>query len=272
MFLFLGGDNRILETYNILNKTEQCEIIGFDNSADTVFVTEKIKNADVIILPVPYTRDNCYIYTPFSDIKIKISDVLDNRKKDVPIIYGAADGSILDNGINILDIDEYKINNAFLTSEILLELIEVHYKCDLRSNILVTGYGKIAKNLIKNLLHTAKKIYIAVRNKELFDEIKKQGCIPFDITDINNFGHAVDIVINTVPCIYFKNKFFDKFSNIKYFDIASYPHGASQDILKTENKHLLLGLPGKYKPFDEALLIHKIIKDRLGGEAACSKD
>ena len=175
MYLFLGGDKRILETYNILKTTEKCEIFGFQNNENTTEILQKISIADVIILPVPYTRDNKFVFAPYSDTKIRISDISDHKKKDALVFFGAADKSAIENGINILDIPEYKTNNAFLTSESLIELIEGQFNCDLRSNILITGYGKIAKNLIQRLLPTAKKIYVAVRNTDMFAVIKDTG-------------------------------------------------------------------------------------------------
>ena len=272
MYLFLGGDKRILETYNMLKTTDKCEIFGFQNNENTDEILQKISIADVIILPVPYTRDNKFIFAPYSDTKIRISDISDNKKNSAIVFYGTTDRSEFKNGINILDIPEYKTNNAFLTSEILIDLITGQFNCDLKSNILITGYGKIAKNLIKKLSPTAKKIYVAVRNRNIFEEIKNSGCIPADISELNKFHCKINIIINTVPYNCFSSSFFEKFKNVKYFDIASYPHGTSIEIFNDASKQLLLGLPGKYRPFDEALFIHKIIKDKVGGDVVCSKD
>lgn len=112
------------------------------------------------------------------------------------------------------------------------------------SNILIIGYGDLAKQLA-NLLKTY-KITIANRNKKEYNEIIKY----YRHVDIDDLKGKYDVIINTVPL---RKIDYNKLEYDIIFDLAN--------SLELDNYLSIRNVPELYFPDESALLMLNYILD-----------
>lgn len=126
-------------------------------------------------------------------------------------------------------------------------------------NILVTGYGRIAKALTRLLIGLGCRVTVACRSSLAMEQCASVGIktITFD----NICGY--DLIFNTVPSNVIG---VDSVKGNTYIELASPPFGIDEDTAKDKayEYRLASGLPGKYAPESagEAIwnAVHKLIR------------
>lgn len=158
--------------------------------------------------------------------------------------------------------------NAALTVEgAIPEAVSASGRALHRSDCLITGYGRIARRLACVLKALGAEVTVAVRRRELFGEIERNGytACTFESAPIGDF----DYIFNTIPAIVFKS---EEISKIKpecvLIELASAPGGFDESAAKKAGKDIVKagGLPGKYAYKAAAQAIHRVIADKLKEE------
>ena len=269
IYLIAGGDIRMAKTYQLLKKQGEqaylawCEHLCREAITDACEVLDIVKRATHLVLPIPYTRDAEFLFTPASDQKIELAALLEVLQQEAKLFYGGTKTLPALPGIDLLADAEYQAGNAYLTARAIADLLEQTYHVDTaHSKLLITGYGKIAKNLRSLLAPGAQQITFAVRNPDVLAHLKneQQECIL--LSQLDDWIGRFDCIINTVPAHIFSYERLCALRNgCPLIDIASTPFGFDHNAKRPDSKLIFseLSLPGRFYPDEEAENIYRII-------------
>lgn len=274
-FAFIGGDKRQIYTSMLLaNEGYRVKTYGLEKSDETCMCTysaeECIKNADVVVLPMPYSKDKVNVNAPFASKQISVSDIVSSVKKDAVIFVGIADRTFDDlcsvAGVKYVDYgkrEELAIMNAVPTAEGALMIATENTKHTIHSSkCLVIGYGRIGKILSSYLKALGADVVAAARKSADIALIKVMGIRSALTSELSNGIESYDIIFNTVPNLILDFSLLHKTDpNVLIIDLASKPGGVDLDTAKALNRKAIwaLSLPGKTAPYTAG----KIIKDTM---------
>lgn len=235
---------------------------------------KKIANeCDYIISSIPFTKDNKYLYTPFSNEKIEIKSLLEiirNKKLFAGSINESIKEYAVTKNIEIIDLMEmeaFTILNVIPTVEGAIKIAIEKTEITLNgANCLILGFGRIGKLLAKVLDSFGAEVYCVARKESDISWIKAYGYNPINLYDlekkINNKKY--DLIFNTIPHIIIDAKKLDilRNSNPLIIELASKPWGIDYEYAKKIGINAIIapGLPGKVAPFTSAINMKKIIK------------
>lgn len=283
-FTVIGGDLRISTLAKLLAEDRNNVFVyGMENAnfieentkiIKCKSVEEAVKSSNIIIGSIPFSKSKNEMYAIFSEEHIQINELIkgDNSKK-IFIAGSISEDSkeILEKSyMEVVDIMEYEqlaILNTIATAEGAIEVAIKNTDTILHGkNVLILGFGRVAKIVAKKFQGLSANITCAARKPSDFAWITALG---YDLIDINTieteFGDF-DIVINTVPKIIVdkdRMKFMKK--NVLLIDLASEPGGFDKNDAKTLDLKLIcaLALPGKIAPVTSAEFIKQTIYDNI---------
>lgn len=254
--LVIGGDSR--QTYLVKNLNN----LGYnaEHLTKNKKMKEKIEKSDVIILPLPATKNGNTIFNTFDEDSIYISD-LKEFIKDQKILTS----KLIIPGKNCLDyseLDSFAIKNAVPTAEGAIAIaIENSKKTIFKSNCLVIGNGRIGKILASKLYLLGADVTISARksiDKAYISAFNMKYAQTSKISEIaNNF----DMIFNTVNYPLIDSDFFANCKQDSVFiELASMPGS----IIKGANTGQCLvinaqGLPGKFSPITAADILTETV-------------
>lgn len=192
---------------------------------------DNCQKCDVLILSVrnEYTKD-------------ELNRIFDGLGSKTLVLCGeyVSVSSRVNNRVVVYSRDEQFIKkNARLTAEgaiTLLHNLLNESLCD--KKILVSGYGRIGKELCRLLIASKAQVYAYARRNEVISEMEKEGVsyLPLD-----RAGEC-DIIVNTVPSNIFNDQIISSIpKETCLVELASSPYGFSN----MERVYLASGIPGK---------------------------
>ena len=266
-FACIGGDNRQIEIAKyLINKGYNVSAFGLpkiDNIELENSLYSVINNADVLILPLPISRNGETVYTPLDDNIIPLDSILEFKPK---IIFG---GLLTDNFRTKLDnkkikyFDYYKnegitVKNAILTAEaaISIAISETNFSI-YNSNCLIIGYGRIGKPLAKYLKTMGANVSISSRFEKTLNKIEADGYNAINTNECTFNLKNKHIIFNTAPSPILNENFFKNCNkNTLVLDLATDAGTDFEAAIKYEiNAKLCPGLPGKFSPETAAKFI-----------------
>ena len=252
---------------------EQSEELIKNKNENIVFantIKEAIDKSEIVIGPIPLSKDKEYIFTKYTDKKNKINE-LQEYIKDKLFLAGSIPKELFEkeNTVDLLNDEELTILNAISTAEGTIEVImRETIKTIYNSNILVMGYGRIGKILVDRLQGLKANVFCSARGKDL-TWINTYGANAVKYDELNENLHRFDIIINTVPVMLLSKERLQFVKNdALLIDVASNPGGIDFEEAKKLGIKTLweLGIPGKATPLSSAEFIkdtiYKIIKKR----------
>ena len=275
----LGGDLRNINLVTLLAKDfdivytyglEKAENLQKDEKV--VFcrsLEELMNNTDVLIAPIPFSKNNIDLHMPFSDSRITIEEIIDKMKAK-KIISGSIKQEIVkkaeDNHIGIIDImknESLAILNTIATAEGTIELIISNTDKILQGQkILVLGFGRVGKTLANKLKLLNCDVTCATVNDDESAWIRAYEYISKNVNDIGEDYMKFDVIINTIPSLILKKEkiiFFRE--DVLLIDLASEPGGVDKEYVKERDIRYIhaLALPGKVAPYTSAEFIKEAI-------------
>ncbi|MBR1883727.1 MAG: NAD-binding protein [Clostridia bacterium] len=240
-------------------------ILGSDKRSEFLrkkYLNEQVQlyhysDADFIICPIPFTRDNVYINSEM----IKIDEIIFSLKKKGGsfLITGGLNNECKErlerNNINYIDIMEserFLINNSLATAEGTIKVIMENTDRTLKGdNVLIIGFGRIGKELARLLKCFGANVTVIARREEVINEIVNEGYNASYITDLKDIITKQNVIINTAPAIILNSSLLDLVNKSALIvDVASKPGGV--DYMHAEKLGLRviweLGIPSKYSP------------------------
>lgn len=276
-FLVVGGDLRNVELVKLL-KEDGKEVFSYGMNEKESF--EKIpRNIDIVVGPIPFSRDGKTINSTFSENKILIEDFLEKIKEKI-LIAGNISSDVIKKvekyNIKVIDImksEKLAVLNTIATAEGTIELMIANTdEIIFDSNILILGFGRVAKTLAQRLKGMSKYITCASIKSEELAWIDALGYEKIDLDDLSKSQDLLkslanyNVIINTIPFMILDA---EKLQYIRkdtlLIDLASNPGGIDESFAKNHNLKLIhaLGLPGKVAPNSSAKFIKEVIYETI---------
>ena len=255
----MGGDLRNFFLAKLLTKEKnEVKIYGFEkleNSKENENYEKLLCDSDIVILPIPFTKNKITLNMPFSNRTINIKELLyylENKK----IFVGNMDNEIKEElhkkhneVIDFMQKEEFAILNAIPTAEATIEIILKNTKKILQSSdCLIMGYGRIGKILAHKLQGLSAEVTCMVTSEVERAWATAYGYKIIDLINIKKHCTKLkqyDIIINTIPKIIFKEELKEIRKNALVIDLASKPYGIDRNIVEQEEINFIeaLGLP-----------------------------
>ncbi len=221
-----------------------------------------IKNSDVVLLPVPTTRDGKNIFCPMTN-KIIPLDIINETKKNALILSCGYNFENI-NCIDYLKLDDFCLLNAVPTAEgaIAYAINDTPF-CLWQSRVLVIGNGKVAKILIDRLVALKCDVTVSARKNADFAWLQALGIKHIHTNDVSKSTNKFDIIFNTIDV-----KLFDEYENLKscyLYDLSTkgcidFDLAQKSGIKATK----LPGIPGKVAPDTAGKIIGQTVNNILG--------
>lgn len=276
-FGIIGGDKRQLATARAIQSDGYTVYLyGFKKLNDDIKkfnhlqkIEECISKSDVIILPLPVTKDGIGLNMPFDENTIILDDNFAKMFNDkivfCPMKNKLISTSNLWQNVEVYDFlnrEEMQVSNAVPTAEGALEIaIREHEGTINGSKCLITGYGRIGKVLANMLKSLGAEVYVSARRKDSLAWIRINGFVPIEHKGIINSGEY-DLIFNTIPAMTIDAQIMAKIAvNAIIIDLASMPGGVdfeSAKRMKIKAIHAL-SLPGKVAPKTSGEIIKNTI-------------
>ena len=268
----LGGDLRQVTVGRLLEEE------GFKVSeigiSDEEFSLDNIKNAQILILPIPVSSDGITLNAPFSKSRIKFSDITDRINKNC-LVLGAKMPKNMEDDLKSREIayidyferEELIIKNAIPTAEGVIEIALSEMPITLfGSRVLVIGYGRVGKVIADKFKALGSDICVSARKCADFAWIKEKGIKAIHTESLENAVSEFDLVINTVPAKILDGRILENVRNdTLILDVASKPGGVDFEAAKRLGKNVIwaLSLPGKTAPITSGKIIKETIMNIL---------
>ena len=211
-FGVIGGDERMWylaasiasDGYPVcvsgLEKLEPCR------GAVPVTLQEMAKRSTIILLPLPASRDGKVLNAPYSAAPIPIDDkfidLLRNKTVYGGMLQKLAGGSKRWQEIAPEDYyrrEELAVGNAIPTAEGAIGAAIREYPGTINgAACLVTGFGRIGKNLCMLLRAMGAEVHAAARKKEDLMLMRALGVKPLSYREV---AQRYDMIFNTVPAM-----------------------------------------------------------------------
>ncbi|MFI3141356.1 MAG: dipicolinate synthase subunit DpsA [Clostridia bacterium] len=271
--LILGGDlrqNKIQEL--LVSKNYTCTHLKTASECENI--NQKIPLYDVVILPVPVSHDDIFLYSSDNQVKIELDTIVSSLCKGQLLIGGSISENLRSKlskkSVEFFDFyenEELVLFNAYLTAQGALRLILENTDEYLSGKkVLITGYGRVAKASANILRAVGLDVYICVRNQEQKITAKCEGYKTLDFSELLPAMHIFDFILNTVPAnVFDKTELSAMKTKAKYFELASVPYGIDKENFEISKEKFIKGnaLPGRFLPSSAGEIITKIIEPKL---------
>ena len=246
------------------DKLKNIDNLFFCNS-----ISDTIKNSNLVISSIPFSKDGIKINTPFSDNEITIN-CLANDLKEKTLIAGSVSQDVEkifeENNVKLIDVmkdEELVILNTIATAEGTIKEAIVNTDIILhKSNVLILGFGRVAKTLADKLSGLSVNVTCSARKEKDLTWIETYGYNALNINSLGNELNKFDIIINTVPhLILGENELQYVRKDCLLMDISSKPGGMDEKYIKENGLNMIwaLALPGKVAPKTSAKFIKNTI-------------
>jgi len=287
IFSILGGDRRqAVLAKELLAKGHEVRVFGLGTYADECIgvdycskLEKAIKDSEIILLPLPVTRDNVKLNSSEEEITelTKIVDIA-SREKNVLIFGGMIPESFLQlckkKGVEIYDYyksEFLQIMNALPSAEGALMLAMEQSDITVKGmRALVCGYGRIGKLLSSILYRLGAEVTVLARNPLSLCEASLNGYNTVQITgDAEVLRCSIqnsDVIFNTVPFIIFNKTSLTGLTDKPiYIEIASSPGGIDISSARDAGIRIVYApsLPGRYSPVSAGEYIFETLKKIL---------
>lgn len=230
--------------------------------------------SDIVICPLPFTKDEKHIQAPFHKDQIKIEELIEKTNQHTHFFAGHVPKLWKDRfkeaKVSLVDYflrEELQILNAIATVEgTIQQAMEITDITLHRSSIFIFGYGRIGKLLADQLAGLGAHVSVVVRKKEDIAWIMARGHNPIYYDSVQSEIKNAKLIINTVPAQIMNEEILGKISQeVPILDIASLPGGVEDEMAKSFGikLHRALGLPGKVAAKSAALYIQETLYNIL---------
>ncbi len=256
--LVIGGDFRMNIALSELKKQGySVDSLGLTNND-----TGKIEDADIVLLPVPTTRDGKNIFCPQSD-KIIPLDIL-NKANPHSLILSCGYNFESKNCIDYLNRDDFCLLNAVPTAEgAIARAVSDTPFCLWQSKVLVIGCGRVAKILIDRLKAFKCNLTASARKSADFAYLESLDIKHIHTNDVAKLADEFDIIFNTIDVPIFNE--YDNLKNCYLYDLSTkgcidFEAARTLGI----NAVKLPGIPGKTAPHTAGKIIAQTVKQLIG--------
>lgn len=263
--LIIGGDSRTQYLLKALCD-EGFDAVRFDGS-------EPLKNAldrsDAVILGLPCSRDDKSVDAPDLAESVLIKDLCKMMGEGKLLLAGKMSQAVkaVADVFSVRWVDyflreELEILNAVPTAEGAIQIAMEELPITIHgSNIVVTGFGKVAKPLCMLLKNMGANVTVCARKSSARAEARSMGLGAADFSYFNDCIEGADVIYNTVPARIIKRENLLAAKNALIIDLASKPGGVDMDAALDLGVKVIwaIGLPGKVAPVSAGNIIKETV-------------
>lgn len=252
----IGGDDRLKILKRELEKEGYLtDTLGLfpDDYAD-------ITTSNVIILPVPTTKDGLNVFCPLTERKIPLENIQNTATKGQLILccnYIFQNKNCIDYG----SLDSYALLNSVPTAEGAIKIaIEKTPYTLWKSKVLVIGYGRVGKILSDRLKSLGCDITVSARKSADFAMLDALGFKYISTGDADKSAKDYQIIFNTVDVKVISDKTLENLENTLLIDLST--KGGFDLKLAEEYKIKAVkapGLPSKIAPETAAEILKNTV-------------
>lgn len=268
----LGGDTRQIYCARRLGER------GFDVTAFGFELFEgllKVKtanslkealNSDIIILPLPCTKNGKTLVSPFSESEYEFKDILNGAKPGSVFFMGKAPDNFISaafaSGHKAYDYflrEELTVKNALLTGEGVLSVILEKLPVTVFGlKVGITGYGRVAYFTAKILKALGSEVTVFARSSIQRTKAEAELLKAESLDCLSNVTHEFDCLVNTVPKEIIGEKELSALNKgCLLIETASAPFGINKEEAVKQGFNLInaQSLPGKTAPASAGQII-----------------
>ena len=277
--LIIGGDSRQLYMADYLeSKGFEVLIFGLPekNRECVGNLADAVRNSDIIIFPLPVSKDNKTIFSITSH-SITSENAIKFINENHIVFGGMIDKStyqkLLKKTSNIYDYfkdEEVTLRNTVPTVQGILKIIidNIEYTvCG--SKVAVFGYGRTGRLTAETLKALGADVTVCARKKADIISARVRGMNGCYINDFHSQANKIDIIINTVPSVIIDRCILENLDKkCLIIDVASAPFGTDFAAASELGINAMQcpSLPGKVAPKTAGEIIANAIINTLKEE------
>lgn len=242
------------------------EIVKKENCYITSSLEELFKLSNVLIGPIPMSRDKTNITANTAFFDLTINNIVSLLESHYTLMGGNIPSSITDicatkkiSYFDYIKSDKIAVKNGIATAEgTIMEAIKSSDINLHHSNCLVLGYGRCAKILAQKLQGLNAFVTVAARSEDALAYAQASGHGTILLTNMKDHISSFDYIFNTIPYRILDSDILRLVnSHVTIVDIASSPGGVDYEYTKNHNINagLFLGIPGKVAPRSSANIL-----------------
>ncbi len=237
-------------------------------------IEEILPGCQMIVLPLPVTVDGITINAPYAKDKLSIERCIKAISPETLTFAGLMTDSLrklaAEKGLEIIDYfarEELTVLNAIPTAEGAIEIAMRELPITIfGSHVLVTGFGRIGKVIVRLLTAFGAKVWVAARRYSDHAWIRINGCEPIHTHQLLEYAGRMDVIINTVPALLFNREILSQLKkDCLVIDLASKPGGLDFEAASELGVKTIwaLSMPGKVAPITAGEIIYMTLQNCL---------
>ena len=247
------------------------EKLGTCRGAAECDLPQLAAKSSVILLPLPATKDGLFLNAPYAENEILLDDDFARLFMHKTVCGGMLQrltvASSLWREIEPEDYyrrEELAVGNAIPTAEGAVGIAIREYPGTINgAKCLITGFGRIGKNLAIILRGMGAEVFCAARKKADLMQMRAFGVQPLTYREISR---RFDLIFNTVPAkVLTSPVLMQQTRDTLIIELASAPGGT--DLKRAEELHLHVidapSLPGRVAPKTAAEYIKEAVYNIL---------
>lgn len=247
------------------------EKLGTCRGAAECDLPQLAAKSSVILLPLPATKDGLFLNAPYAENEIRLDDDFSRLFMHKTVCGGMLQrltaSSSLWREIEPEDYyrrEELAVGNAIPTAEGAVGIAIREYPGTINgAKCLITGFGRIGKNLAIILRGMGAEVFCAARKKADLMQMRAFGVQPLTYREISR---RFDLIFNTVPArVLTSPVLMQQTRDTLIIELASAPGGT--DLKRAEELHLHVidapSLPGRVAPKTAAEYIKEAVYNIL---------
>ena len=276
----IGGDSRQLYAAEYL-KNKGYDVCTFATEhgklTDGIEEAKSISDAgksEIIILPLPVSKNGNMLNTPLSSEEIFLKDITDIINDNHVVFYGMGSVNFSRHikgkarySCDYFNIESLIYKNALLTAEglisVLLEKLNVTI---FGLKVAIIGYGRIGSLTADRIMSLGGEVSIFARDDMQRLTAGIRGAKVYSLGYLENITDSFDVIINTVPYKLINDGIIANSSKSCVFvEAASAPYGIDADACILHGRTLIkaFSLPGKTAPRSAGIIIGETIENIL---------
>lgn len=274
-----GGDIRQVYLGEYLEQAGiAVQTIGLERETRLPVCSDAAKlfaQSDVIILPMPVTREKGRLNAPLANAPYRLTELLDAIPAGKPVYGGAVPKMVHDMAArrqlivqDYLEREELALLNAIPTAEGAIQIAMEELPVTLhRLPVLILGAGRIGTALAQRLYGLGAEVTVSARSCADLARLHSMGYQTVETGALQGHLKRFPLIVNTIPApILTRALLLDCQPEVCIIDLASGAGGIAEDAKSLRHCIHALSLPGRVAPKTAAAAIFETIGHMLREE------